>query len=47
MKGKLTFQVGKVGRLGWLKTDKGDAWTGRMPDLLLSLVKSEGTSKGW
>jgi len=24
MKGKLTFQVGKVGRLGWLKTDKGD-----------------------
>lgn len=24
MKGRFTFQVGKVGRLGWLKTDKGD-----------------------
>lgn len=48
MKGRFTFQVGKVGRLGWLKTDKGDmCLDGRMPFLLLNLVKSEGTSKGW
>lgn len=46
-RGQFTFKVGKVGRLGWKKRDKGDmCLDGRMPFLLLNLVKSEVPKDG-